>query len=203
MARRSAADTAETHEQIIKKASQTFMARGSAVGIGEVMKEVGMTRGGFYRHFESKDHLLVEAVGKSFMDVGNRLEAIAEAAPKGKQLEAIIRAYLSMEHVVHPEAWCALAAMADDLGRQSATVRKRTDAALRLYMERMAKYLPGRTAQEQRKNFVLLFSGMAGAVSLARALGDAGMREGVLAMSLEHYLSWFAPATPSSRNEFL
>jgi TetR/AcrR family transcriptional repressor of nem operon len=156
------------------------------------MKEIGLTRGGFYRHFDSKDDLLIEAIVLSLIKVADRLEVIAEKAPKGRQLEAIITAYLSTEHLLHPETWCALAAMAPDIGRQTLPVRKKIDNALRLYMERMAKYMPGSTAQEQRKNFILLFSGMAGAVAMVRALGDQSMRDQVLAVTREYYLKAFA-----------
>lgn len=191
MARRSAAHKAETHEQILERASQAFLANGSGVGIGEVMKEIGLTRGGFYRHFDSKDDLLVEAVSLSLIKVGDRLEKIAESVPMHRQLEAIITAYLSPDHLLHPETWCALAAMAPDIGRQSLPVRKRLDTALRLYMERMAKYMPGSTVQEQRKNFIILFSGMAGAMAMVRAFGDQGMRDHILALTRDYYLRTF------------
>ena len=156
------------------------------------MKELGLTRGGFYRHFASKDELLVEAISLSLIDVGDRLEAVAERAPNGKKLEAIITAYLSAEHLLHPETWCALAAMAPDIGRQSLPVRKKLDISLRLYMERMAKYMPGANAQEQRKTFILLFSGMAGVIAMVRAFGDQGMRDQVLGLARDYYLKTFA-----------
>ena len=199
MGKRSAADKAATHDQILKRAAQAFLAHGSNVGIGEVMKELGLTRGGFYRHFESKDELLVEAVSLSLAAVGDRLEGIAESAPPDKTLEAIIRAYLSSEHLLHPETWCALAAMAPDLGRQTLAVRKKLDNSLRLYMERMAKYMPGSSAQEQRKNFILLFSGMAGVIAMVRAFGDQGMRDQVLGLAREYYLKTFAPNGDEAR----
>ena len=191
VARRSAADKAETHERIIERASRAFREYGTGVGIGEVMKELGLTHGGFYRHFESKDDLLVDAIARSLEEVTERFDKIAEAAAPGKQLEAIITAYLSAEHLRHPETWCALATLAPDIGRQPAAVRKRVDSALQRYMVRMAKYMPGATEDERRRNFVILFSGMSGAMALTRACGDKDMRERVLSTTCDYYLSTF------------
>ena len=81
--------------------------------------------------------------------------------------------------------------MAPDIARQPVAVRKKIDGALMLYMQRIAKYMPGDTEQEQRKNFILLFSGMAGALAMARAFGDSGIRDQVLAMTQNFYLKTF------------
>lgn len=191
MARRSAADKAETHERIVQHAAKAFREYGSGIGIGEVMKTLGLTHGGFYRHFESKDELLVTAVTKALTEVSERLEQIAEKADPGSQLAAIITAYLSMEHLRHPETWCALATLAPDIGRLPANIRKRLDGALALYIERMAKYMPGDDEAERRKNFIILFSGMSGAMAMSRACGDKDMRERVLATTREYYLATF------------
>lgn len=199
MARKSAADKAETHERIIERASQAFREFGSGVGIGEVMTELGLTHGGFYRHFQSKDDLLVEAIARSLDEVAERFDKIAQAAAPGRALAAIITAYLSQEHLRHPETWCALATLAPDIGRQPAPIRKRLDAALQRYMGRMAKYMPGATEDERRGNFVIIFSGMSGAMALTRACGDKDMRERVLSATREYYLRTFAgPASAPS-----
>jgi TetR/AcrR family transcriptional repressor of nem operon len=191
MAKRSVAEKAKTHEKILRHASRAFRARGSTVGIGDLMKDLGLTNGGFYKHFASKDHLFVDAVVESLRQSGDRFEAIAERSPKNKRTEAIITAYLSKEHLLHPESWCTLAAMAPDIARQPVAVRKKIDGALMLYMQRIARYMPGDTEQEQRKNFILLFSGMSGALAMARAFGDSGIRDKVLAMTQNYYLKTF------------
>jgi TetR/AcrR family transcriptional repressor of nem operon len=194
MARRTAAEKAETHERIVEHAAKAFREHGSGVGIGEVMKELGLTHGGFYRHFESKDDLLVAAVSQALSDVADRLDRIAEKAEPSQQLASIITAYLSTEQLRHPETWCALATLASDIGRQSAAVRKRLDAALTDYMVRMAKYMPGGNEDERRGAFVVLFSGMSGAMAMARACGDKDMRERILSATRDFYLATFAAA---------
>jgi TetR/AcrR family transcriptional repressor of nem operon len=197
MARKSAADKAQTHERIIERASRAFREHGSGVGIGEVMKELGLTHGGFYRHFESKDELLVEAIARSLDEVAERFDRIAQTAAPGKELQAIITAYLSAEHLRHPETWCALATLAPDIGRQPAAVRKQIDGALQRYMGRMAKYMPGESEEERRANFVILFSGMSGAMAMTRACGDKDMRERVLGTTRDYYLTSFAGGAPT------
>jgi hypothetical protein len=92
----------------------------------------------------------------------------------------------------HPETWCALATLAPDIGRLSASVRKRLDRAFAGYLGRLAAYMPGNDEQERGQNFIILFSGMAGAMAMARALGDRDMRERVLTVTREHYLTVFA-----------
>jgi TetR/AcrR family transcriptional repressor of nem operon len=192
MARRSAADKAQTREQILHRASQAFRAHGSGVGIGEVMNELGLTHGGFYRHFESKEELLIEAVALSLAGIADKLDHIGERAEPGQQLEAIITAYLSPEHLRHPEAWCALATLAPDIARQPAATRRRLDGAMLAYMEKMAKYMPGSNPNERNANFLILFSGMAGAMAMVRAMGDKDMRDHVLALARDYYIKTFA-----------
>jgi TetR/AcrR family transcriptional repressor of nem operon len=196
MARRSARDKAETHERIVERAAKAFREQGSGVGIGEVMKDLGLTHGGFYRHFESKEDLLVEAVAHALSEVADRLDRIAEQVEPHEQLAAIITAYLSTEQLRHPETWCALATLAADIGRQSAAVRKRLDLALTAYMERLEKYMPGENAGERRGTFVVLFSGMAGAMAMARACGDKDMRERILSATRNFYLTTFTGRAP-------
>ena len=195
MSRRSAAEKAQTREQILRRASQAFREYGSGVGIGEVMKELGLTHGGFYRHFESKDELLIEAISLGLAEIADKLDRIAQQAEPGRELEAIITSYLSQEHLRHPETWCALATLAPDIARQSAALRKRLEGAMMGYMQKMAKYMPGSSDQERAATFLILFSGMAGAMAMARAMGDKDLREQMLSLSRDYYIKTFATRT--------
>jgi hypothetical protein len=103
-----------------------------------------------------------------------------------------IRLVDSKPHLRHPESWCALATLAPDIGRQSPAVRKRLDGVLSSYMQRLAKYMPGESEAERRKNFIVLFSGMAGSMAMARACGDKEMRTRILSTTRDHYLATFA-----------
>jgi TetR/AcrR family transcriptional repressor of nem operon len=194
MARRSAADKAETHERIVQRAAEAFRTHGSMVGIGDVMQDLGLTHGGFYRHFANKDELLIEAVAKSLVEVAGKLERAAEKAPPGKQLAAVISAYLSLDHLQHPESWCVLATLAPEIGRQPAAVRKHLDGAMKQYMHRLSRFMPGATDAERAKNFLVIFSGMAGAIAMTRVMSDKDTREQILALVRDYYLTTFANA---------
>src|SRR6201987_4970008 len=94
---------AETHEKILAVAARSFREHGSEInGIGQVMKELGLTKGGFYRHFASKGDLYTAAVARAFEEQSNRLVAVAEAAPKGAELRTVIEQYLSAKHLSAP-----------------------------------------------------------------------------------------------------
>jgi TetR/AcrR family transcriptional regulator, transcriptional repressor for nem operon len=94
---------AETHERIVDAAARSFREHGSeAQGVARLMKDVGLTHGGFYRHFESKEELYVDAIARGFQEAADRMVAVAAKAPHGEQLRAIIEHYLSMEHLEDP-----------------------------------------------------------------------------------------------------
>src|ERR1700743_1886779 len=103
---------ARNHENILSVAARSFREHGGdSSGIGQVMKKVGLTKGGFYRHFESKDDLFVEAVARAFDEMGNRMVEVATSAPEGQALRAIIEHYLSARHVNSPGTGCVFSAL--------------------------------------------------------------------------------------------
>src|ERR1700743_3035291 len=107
--RYSSEHKAQHHENILSVAALSFSDHGGDTsGIGTVMKDLGLTKGGFYRHFESKDDLFAESVNYAFEKRGASLEAIAKAAPDGRGLRAIIEAYLSDAHLCAPGSGCVL-----------------------------------------------------------------------------------------------
>jgi len=184
---------AETHEKILAAAARSFREHGSeSNGIARLMKELGLTHGGFYRHFNSKDELFAEALSLSFMELGDKLTAAAEAAPKGQELRAIIERYLSFEHLDDPGTGCVIAALGSEISRQSIEVRLRINDAMQAYRERMLRYLPGRSAAEKRGQFFVLFPGMAGVLATARAVVDPERRREILAAARSFYLNAFA-----------
>ena len=98
---------AQNHENILSVAARSFREHGGdSSGIGTVMKKVGLTKGGFYRHFESKDDLFVEAVARAFDEMGSGMLEIAKSAPEGQALRAIIERYLSPRHANSPGMGC-------------------------------------------------------------------------------------------------
>jgi TetR/AcrR family transcriptional repressor of nem operon len=184
---------AETHRRIVAAAARSFRARGAEKnGIGRVMKELGLTKGGFYRHFKSKGDLYASAVARAFEEVADQMVAVAEAAPKGQKLRALIERYLSPGHASHPEMGCPLAIMSGDFPRQPLAVRRRLDRAMQAYRDRLIPYVPGATVEEKRRRFSILFPGMAGALVTARAVVDPKQRDDMLAAARGFYLEAFA-----------
>lgn len=188
-----AGQKAETHEKILIAASRSFREHGSENnGIGRVMKQLGLTKGGFYRHFKSKGDLYAAAVAKAFEEMGNHTVAVAEREPKGQQLRAIIEDYLSPKHADHPKTGCPLALMAGEFARQPVEIRKRINQSMVAFRERMLPYIPGNTVEEKRARFFVLFPGMAGVLVVARAIVDRERRDLMLAAARSFYLGAFA-----------
>src|SRR6185437_10601049 len=127
-------------------------------------------------------------------ELGNRMAAIAQAAPKGRELRAAIEAYLSPKHLTAPGAGCPLAALAPEIARQSPEVRKRINQSMLAYRDRMLPYISGRTVEQKRARVFILFSGMAGTLAAARAITDAKERERILAAARSFYTETFASA---------
>src|SRR5579859_4150977 len=94
---------ARNHEKILAMAARSFREHGGDIsGIGSVMKKVGLAKGGFYRHFASKDDLLVEAVARAFDEMGKGMLEAAKSAPEGEALRAMIERYLDTRHANSP-----------------------------------------------------------------------------------------------------
>src|SRR5215471_15111989 len=154
---------AETHEKVLAAAARSFREHGSEInGIGQVMKELSLTKGGFYRHFESKGDLYASAVARAFEELGDRLVAIAKNARKGGELRAIIKDYLSTKHLSAPGAGCPLAALGPEIARQPLAIRKRINESMFAYGERMLPWIQGHSVDEKRARVFVLFTGMAG-----------------------------------------
>src|ERR1700758_3900329 len=154
---------AQNHEKILSVASRSFREHGGDTsGIGTVMKKVGLKKGGFYRHFKSKDDLFVEAVARALDETGRGMVEVAKSVPEGQALRAIIERYLSVGHANSPGSGCVRAALGPELARKPLAVRQRIEVLLDGYRERLSPFMPGHTREEKMENCGLLFSSMAG-----------------------------------------
>jgi len=174
-------------------AARSFREHGAdSSGIGKVMKKAGLTKGGFYRHFESKDDLFVEAVARAFDEMGRNMLEVAKSAPEGQALRAIIERYLSTRHANSPGMGCAFAALGPELARQSPSVRKRIEVSRKAYRERLLPFVPGQTPEEKLAKFELLFPSMAGVLTAARLKSSPRRRERMLAEARKFFVRSFA-----------
>src|SRR5438045_3756081 len=179
--RYSAEHKARSHEKILSMAAGSFRERGGdRSGIGTVMKRVGLKKGGFYRHFKSKDDLFVGAVARALDETGRGMVEVAKSAPEGQALRAIIERYLSVGHANSPGTGCVRAALGPELARKSVAVRKRVEALLEAYRERFLPFMLGKSREEKQAKIRLLFPSMAGVLMMARVSPDLQMREQIL-----------------------
>lgn len=186
---------ARNREKILSVAARSFREHGGDTsGIGTVMKKVGLTKGGFYRHFKSKDDLFVEAVARAFDEMGTGMLEAAKSAPEGRALRAIIERYLSAGHANSPGMGCVLAALGPELARKPLSVRKRIEAVREAYRERLLPFVPGRTRQEKLAKFRLLFPSMAGVLTSVRMNLSPEKREELLTEARVFFIKLFVEA---------
>jgi TetR/AcrR family transcriptional regulator, transcriptional repressor for nem operon len=184
---------AQNHENILSVAARSFREHGGdSSGIGTVMKKAGLTKGGFYRHFGSKDDLFVEAVARAFDEMGTGMLAVAKAAPEGEALRAIIEYYLSPPHANSPGKGCVVAALGPELARKPLSVRKRIEASQEAYRERLLPFVPGQTREEKLAKFWVLFPSMAGVLTAARVTSSPQRRERMLTEARKFFVKSFA-----------
>jgi len=181
----------QTRDRIVRNAARKLRAEGlSGPGVGSVMKASGLTVGGFYKHFRSKDELLADAIARAFSD-SEKVYASLQNVPREERWKEMVRSYLSPEHCDHPDTGCPVAALAPEIARSKFSVRKRISGLMKERMDRWIGFMPGATATEREQNFFVIFSSMAGAVSIARLLTEPADREKVLAGMRNHLLHSF------------
>src|SRR2546427_10341862 len=168
----------ETHNRLLKKAAEEFRRNGvQGTGIAPLMGQLGLTHGGFYAHFGSKNDLIAQATGPMFEDgLTGRMLAAAEAAPKGKGVRAIVNHYLSAQHRDNPEG-CALAGLAGEMARQPEPVRNAYISAMNHRLKRIAALLPGDDEKARFDRARLLMAGVGGDMMYCKALTGCDVQE--------------------------
>lgn len=182
----------EIHQKIVKDASQRVRAEGiSGAAVSTVMRDAGLTHGGFYKHFGSKDELLRESLSEAFKEIADRLEQAAQRSRPGMAWKAIVKVYLSPEHCDHAEYGCPVAALAPELARVDEAMKPRIAEELVNYKSRMLPWMPGRRKADKERAFFAIFSTMIGAIAIARILPDPAARAKVLGSARDFLLDSF------------
>lgn len=176
-----AAETAEKHVRIVEQAAKLFRERGfSGVSLAEIMKATGLTHGPFYNHFASKEALMAESLALATGHSRQRVAALpGDAAGKA----AYLANYLSPGHRDAPGTGCPVAALAPEIGREPG-LRGVFTTHVRDSLARMAAHFPWSSRKAARRETILAFSAMAGAVMLARAVDDEALSEEILRETL-------------------
>src|SRR6202161_570827 len=176
----SKAQKARTHKRIVAIAAKRFREKGLAgFGIAELMKEAGLTEGGFYKPFESRDEVGAEAVSGAF-GVWQRPQEAAESGGQPLTFAKLIDDYLSDVHRKNPGTGCAFSALAPELARSDKRTRALTSEQVRKDLELIVGLLPGKKKHTARSRAILTFSALVGAMSLARAVSDEALSREIL-----------------------
>jgi TetR/AcrR family transcriptional regulator, transcriptional repressor for nem operon len=176
----------ENRERVVQAAARLYREKGfDGVGIADVMKSVGLTHGGFYAQFPSKDHLMAEACAHSADTLNKWWTELVQQAPR-KNLSALAASYLSQEHRDDPGSGCVVAGLGIDTSRQGTLVRSAFTAGVRRMLDVVMQVIPGRPAKVRRREALAGFSAMVGAVVLARAVNDEALSDEILAAARAH-----------------
>ena len=182
----------ETHQKIVQDASRRVRAEGlNGAAVGTVMRDAGLTHGGFYKHFANKDELLMESLKEGFREIIATLVRAAEQSPPREAWKAIVKTYLRQEMCEHPERGCPLATLAPELARVDTRMRPQIVAELVNYKSQMLPFMPGRRTVDKERAFFAIFSTMVGAVEIARMLPNPAIREKVLGSARDFLLRSF------------
>jgi TetR/AcrR family transcriptional regulator, transcriptional repressor for nem operon len=183
---------AEIHQKIVKDASRRLRAEGiSGTAVSVVMGDAGLTHGGFYKHFGSKDELFLESLGEAFQEIADHLAHAAEQVRPESAWKAIVKVYLSLEYCDHVEYGCPLTALAPELARAGEAMKPQIFEELKKYRSRMLPFMPGQKTADKERAFFSIFSTMVGAIEIARMLPEPMMREKVLASARDLLLRSF------------
>ena len=176
----SRAKAAENRERVIKVASRLFRERGfDGVGVDTVMAGAGLTHGGFYNSFDSKQTLAVEACKHAMAESAKKWAATLNAAPDNP-LGAWVARYLSRDHCSNAGNGCVFAALAADARRQGRAVKRVFAAGLRASIEQMMAVIPGSSLARKRERALAIFATLVGAMVLARTVDDPAFSEEIL-----------------------
>jgi TetR/AcrR family transcriptional repressor of nem operon len=171
----------ETHARIVKKASVRLREKGAhGIGVADLMKDAGLTHGGFYAHFESREALVVEAFGYAMDRSMERWRQLAGQAMPHERLAAIVEAYLSPQHRDNPGHGCAVPALGAEIARESPKTRKAFAAKLDQMITMMAEQFTAEAGKSARQQAMAALATMMGTLVMARVAGSGELSEELL-----------------------
>jgi len=186
--RHSKAEKAKTHKRIVAIASKRFREEGLAgIGIADLMKEAGLTVGGFYKHFKSRDELVAEAIGSALGFWKGQVHAAASGGPP-VTYGSLIDDYLSQAHRNHPGTGCPVSALAGDIARSDKRTRAVVTRQIRDNIALLATLIHdtdqndpgGKDKSTARAQAVLSYCALVGAIGVARAVSDEQLSREIL-----------------------
>jgi TetR/AcrR family transcriptional repressor of nem operon len=171
----------ETHARIVKKASVRLREKGAhGIGVADLMKEAGLTHGGFYAHFDSREALVIEAFTHAMDRSTERWRKLAEQSPPEKRLAMIVNTYLTPLHRDDPGHGCAVPTLGAEIARESPKTRRAFAGRLEQMIDMLAAQLPGVPRKAARKQAMAAIATMMGTLVLARVTGSGDFSDELL-----------------------
>jgi TetR/AcrR family transcriptional repressor of nem operon len=171
----------ETHARIVKKASIRLREKGAhGIGVADLMKEAGLTHGGFYAHFDSREALVIEAFAYAMDRSTERWRKMAEQTPPEKRLAAIVESYLTPIHRDDPGHGCAVPTLGAEIARESVKTRKAFSAKLEQMIDMMADQVADVPRKAARKQAMATLATMIGTLVLSRIAGSGEFSDEIL-----------------------
>jgi TetR/AcrR family transcriptional repressor of nem operon len=184
----------ETHARIVKKASVRLREKGAhGIGVADLMKDAGLTHGGFYAHFDSRETLVIEAFSYAMERSTERWRKLAEQTPPDKRLATIVDSYLTAVHRDDPGHGCALPTLGAEIARESPKTRKAFAAKLEQMIEMLAAQVPGVPHNAARKRALAAIATMMGTLVLARIAGNGDFSDEILGAGRDAVLDRASP----------
>ncbi|MCA1475212.1 TetR/AcrR family transcriptional regulator [Bradyrhizobium sp. NBAIM08] len=179
----------ETHDRIVKKASVRLREKGAhGIGVADLMKEAGLTHGGFYAHFDSREALVIEAFAYAMdRSMEHWRKLTGEVAPE-KRLALIAESYLSTLHRDNPGHGCSIPALGAEIARESPRTRKAFAGKLDEMIEALTDTIPNMPRKAARKQAIATLATMAGTMLLARIAGSSELSDEMLKAGRDHAL---------------
>ena len=175
-----------SHERIVNAAAKAIRRSGyGGTGVADIMKEAGLTHGGFYAHFASREAMLAEAVDRAGAESNAFAARVVAAAPADHALQALMQAYLSKEHVTGIETGCAISALGSEMPRQSPEVRRAATARIKEMVDLIARQYPDWGQPSAHQRALVTIATMVGTLTLARAVDDEALSDALCAAALK------------------
>ena len=171
----------ETHDRIVKKASVRIREKGAhGIGVADLMKDAGLTHGGFYAHFDSREALVIEAFAYAMDRSTERWRKMTETIPPEKRMASIVETYLTPLHRDDPGHGCAITALGAEIARESPKTRKAFAAKLEQMVDMIADQVPDVPRKAARKQALATLSTMVGTLVLSRIAGSGEFSDDIL-----------------------
>jgi TetR/AcrR family transcriptional regulator, transcriptional repressor for nem operon len=171
----------ETHARIVRKASVRLREKGAhGVGVADLMKDAGLTHGGFYAHFASREQLVIEAFAFAMDRSIERWRKLAAETPPAERLAVIVASYLSPAHRDDPGRGCAVPALGAEIARESPKTRKVFAAKMEAMIEAIASDVVDASPKAARKRAMAILATMMGSLLMARVAGSGELSDTIL-----------------------